>query len=877
MKFLWIISSLFVLFSCSDKIDYAKSLEDEKKQGLTQEEAKLRSSLISQPKYLLKLVIGEEDKFSGQVKIDFNVKKKGVVRIDFSDGAISSVIANGKKVKDFYYNSKFFLIDSELLRLGANSLVVDFERSYSNDGSGLYRFVDPEDKKHYMYTDFEPFSSNKLFPNFDQPDLKAFYSLEVLAPSDWKVITYAREKGKTPEGQKVRWIFPESDEFSTYIFSMHAGPYHVWEKAGKIPLRLFSRQSMAKYVKPDFWFDMTEKGFRFFNSYFGISYPFKKYDQIIVPDFNWGAMENVAAVTFREGFVSKGEATRKNRRSLANTIFHEMAHMWFGNLVTMKWWNGLWLNESFATFMAYLALDNATDFKEAWKTFYSRTKQWAYWEDQLVTTHPIELPVLNTSSAFTNFDGITYGKGASSLKQLHFLLGADKFKKGIQYYFKTHAYKNTTLQDFFTALEKGSGRQLSKWSDQWLKKAGLNSIQASFDCRDNKITKFTLKQTAPKKHPQLREHRLILGLFRFTEGKLELFSEKDILITSGDNLQKDLAGLSCPDFVYPNINDEAYIKVVLDQKSLGALKENYTNIDHDFTRLMLSKDLWSMFLDSKIKYEELLSIILPNLDKEKDHSIVVNHLKSLEQLRGYIIFHKKEDKSVSWLKDLEEITSEKFKSSKEGSDLQKEWFKVFVEYAYSEEKLNELKAMLGFKSVNGLKIDQTKKWEIIKKLSANQVKGALELAKRERKLDPSSEGDKGLLYASAALKGKSNKKNWLKEIKKEEKSLGDLRSIMKGLMPLERVEDIKTRSKMLGAILDTLEDKAEKSSHSFLKDFTWNLVKADCSADFTEEIEDFLDEEDVPAVVRKNLRKIRQENERCLSIVQKSLEKSSNI
>jgi aminopeptidase N len=298
---------------------------------------------------------------------------------------------------------------------------------------------------------------------------------------DWQVVTNTLSKDTNHVDGRKSWQFPPSPVFSTYVFALHAGPYAFWKaNANGIPIRLFARKSLAKYVDHQEWLKITQQGLMFYGTQFGYPYPFAKYDQIIVPDFNEGAMENVGAVTFSERYIFRTKVTQDKHMRRADTILHEMAHMWFGDLVTMRWWNGLWLNESFATFMSSWAIDQATQFTGIWQTFFTDIKTWAYREDQLVTTHPIELPVPDTDHAEANFDGITYGKGASTLKQLSFYLSEDDFREGLQRYFQKYAFKNTTLTDFIQMLSEASSQDLSKWQHSWLQTTGVNTIQTAW-------------------------------------------------------------------------------------------------------------------------------------------------------------------------------------------------------------------------------------------------------------------------------------------------------------------------------------------------------------------------------------------------------------
>jgi aminopeptidase N len=361
-------------------------------------------------------------------------------------------------------NSTYLLLPAAFLIRGPNLIKISFRTKMVTNGMGLHRFVDPADGAIYIHTQFEAFAAHKFMPCFDQPDLKSSLQLQVSAPKSWTLISTTREIRIEPRGDFRLWTFPETPAISTYLFSLHGGPFTVWQDSFQgIPLRLFARPSLAKYVHPGLWFRLTKQGLGFYNKFFSYRYPFQKYDQILAPEFSAGAMENVGAVTFSERFIHRGKLTRENEMSLADVLLHEMAHMWFGDLVTMRWWNDLWLNESFATYMSALTTSEATKYSEAWRDFFEM-KGWAYYQDQLSTTHPIEGHVADTNDAFSSFDGITYAKGASVLKQMSRWLGAETFQKGVQFYMKTFAFKNTSLPDFIESLQKFSERDFRTWS-----------------------------------------------------------------------------------------------------------------------------------------------------------------------------------------------------------------------------------------------------------------------------------------------------------------------------------------------------------------------------------------------------------------------------
>jgi len=608
------------------------------KSTLTESYATYRFNQINNVKYDLYFDLNKTDEsFSGVTNIYFNTKHlNSDLRLDFHEGAIQSLVVNNTNIQATK-GEAYTLIPVKSLKLGANHIVVRYTHKYSKDGRGFHRFKDSEDGRVYTYTNLEPYKANRVFPCFDQPDLKATYKMKVKAPKQWSVITSVMESDvKTFENHKL-WTFPESQKFSTYIWSLHAGPYASWSwNKGKYPLRLFVRKSMAKYVKLNDWFPVTDQGFEFFEKYFGTDYPYLKYDQIIVPEFNSGAMENVAAVTFSERYMSKGVKTRVKRMSLASVILHEMAHMWFGNLVTMKWWNDLWLNESFATYTAAIGLARATEFKkEAWHDFHG-TKSWAYWEDQLPTTHPIEANVPDTQQAFANFDGITYGKGAASLKLLHYNIGDESFKNGLHQYFKTYPEQNTILANFVGSLEKASGKDLADWRTKWLQTASLNTVKVNLSCSAGLISKLQLVQSYEPGYPTLRPHSTQVALFNIKNNFPALSSKHKVSFDSKSTEIKSIVGKPCPDIVYPNYEDYAYFKSSLNKKTIDNLVK-YTPKEKDsFLRDMYIKTLWQMVRDGQLDVYTFARVYEQNL-KTETNGLIFNGMRFMTEGLLYYI------------------------------------------------------------------------------------------------------------------------------------------------------------------------------------------------------------------------------------------------
>lgn len=849
-------------------------MERKDNSALSQSYAEFRSSLISDVTYDLSMTVGTGDTFSGTIVSGFTLKAPLSFTVDFNDGSVSELAVNGKMLKEVSYNGKFLRIPKKVLKTGKNKLLVRYKAPYSKTGSGLYKFHDPEDNTHYIYSDFEPYDANFMFPCFDQPDLKARFTLSVTAPSSWVVVSTS--KGNTARTDKKTdisiWAFNETPPISTYIFSLIAGPYKIWtSKAGKTDLRLMCRQSMARYVNADDWFRPTIAGLKFFNDYFAYDYPFEKYDQIIVPDFNPGAMENAGAVTFNERYISRGDESRRLKMRRASVILHEMAHMWFGDLVTMKWWDGLWLNESFATYMAAIALYESTEFKEAWQRFYSGMKQWAYWEDQLVTTHPIDLPVASTKEAFTNFDGITYGKGAASLKQLAYYLGADIFRLGVRKYFKKYAFKNTTLPDFMGAMESAANKKLTEWTESWLKKTGLNTISTNYKCQDGKIQSVTVKQTAPDRFPTIRSHKAQLGLFYPSKsGSIVLRDSVPVLITREGQTIDTLMGKPCPAILYPNYGDYGYFKVQMDEASLVTAMKKLNLISDTFTRTMIWKNLWEMTADAVMPLNEYINLVFNNLAKEKNYSIISSVLDDIQSHAGYFFFTEKKDSLVNRyyhvnLKTLEKLMWGALHEATPGSEVQKVWMDHYISGVYSKEGIQNLKGLLSGKiTIKGITVDQDRRWAIIIRLSTLGDTTVQSLTAKELKRDNSSRGRRAAISVEAAFPDISTKKRWFSLIQNLDTAmaLADKKAAIYHLFPLNQLELRKPFIDAFFDFLPTLFKEKDQILRYYLA-----LGPTQCNQESVGRIKKFLsDHPEAPPIVIKKLKILAQLTERSMKV-----------
>ena len=833
---------------------------------LTQSEAAYRKSVVVNPAYQVAIELDSEPgKYRGTVITEFEYRGgRAPLTIDFSGGEVLSLELNGKPV-DYIYKGNFIALPGEVMAAGPQRLQIDYVQQYSQDGSGLYRYEDPEDGRAYLYTDFQPFDANRMFPHFDQPDLKARFTLEVNAPAQWYVVSTTRESSIDRQGERWHWRFPTTELMSSYIFSLHAGEYVVFEdKDFRYPLRLFVRQSMARYAEPDEWFKLTKQGFDFFDAYFALPYPFKKYDQLIVPDYNAGAMENIAAVTFSEYFLHRGESTRRQRMDLANVIMHEMAHMWFGDITTMAWWNGLWLNESFATYMAELAVNQATEYTENWQEFFMGMKNWAYWEDQLVTTHSIELPVRTTDDAFTNFDGITYGKGAAVLKQLGALLGEEAFRQGVRDYLAANAWGNTELNDFIGALSNASNRDLSTWTDQWLYQAGLNSIETDLRCEAGKIVEMRLLQSAPEEYPTLRSQRTQIAFYGMDGDRLLLADVMPVVFDGATTNVEAAVGKTCPDFVYPNYDDWAYIKVKLDERSIDAARSNMNAFNEPMQRTMVWYDLWSMVEDGTFPLSDYLDVLALNMPREKDLGTASDLLGNLRSGFAYLHQVAASEQYLAHYAGVFEPLLWELVSNSEG-DARRTWLRGYIDVANNEAAFARLRELLT--GIEGFELDQDQRWQIVMKLNEFTQPHHAALARRELERDPSSIGKENSVRSLVLSARGDEKWMWMERAvaKDEAYTLRRSRTIQRGLFPYSSQRDLA--KPFADRMIEQLPELSKRHDVVFHDKITSGLLPRLCTDENVKRLHTAAQDLSTlnPAIVR-GLKVAAQMDERCVRV-----------
>ncbi|ATZ07121.1 aminopeptidase N [Corynebacterium striatum] len=605
--------------------------------NLTREEANARSQMIDVKHYDVHLDLTDsETHFISTTVVSFHAKQAGSTFIDLRGEELLELRLNGAPLPTNAYEAKFGVPLSGL-QVADYELKVVAKIPYSHTGEGLHRFVDPADEKVYLYTQFETADAKRVFACFDQPNMKATYSLAFDAPADWTVITNGPTQTTAGANGAQTWSTEIDYPLSTYLVALCAGPYYevtdTWTgelsehpegnpaQKLEVPLGVYCRASLAEHLDAERILTETKQGFDFYHRNFGFAYPFGKYDQIFVPEFNAGAMENAGCVTIRDEYVFSSKATHYKYERRADTILHELAHMWFGDLVTMEWWDDLWLNESFATWSAAISQAEETQYDTAWVTFANVEKSWAYQQDQLPTTHPISTDASDIETVEQNFDGITYAKGASVLKQLQAYVGRENFFAGVRRHFKAHAYSNATFDDLLSSLETSSGRDLSFWAQQWLKTTGINSLSVHTETDSaGIITAAELVQSGDT----LRTHRVCVGLYSLQGDKVVRTDRIEMDIDGASTEIAELVGKKRADidFILPNDDDLTYALLDLDEGSLEFLIGNIDKFEDPLARTLCWSAAWEMTRGGAMKARDFVALVARGAAAETELAVL---------------------------------------------------------------------------------------------------------------------------------------------------------------------------------------------------------------------------------------------------------------
>ncbi|MFG6476543.1 aminopeptidase N [Microbacterium sp. P06] len=728
-------------------------------ENLTRNEAQQRRAVVDPSadggiEYAIALDLTKgAEVFGSRTVVRFSATAGAETFIDLISGFVHSITLNGRDVPvSAHVDSRIALTD---LR-ERNELIVDADCDYTNTGEGLHRFVDPVDGEVYLYSQFEVPDSRRVFAVFEQPDLKATFQFTITAPASWTVVSNSPTPEPSEAGAGVAtWTFEPTPTISSYITALIAGPYEstfseLTSASGRvIPLGVFARKSLWEHLDADYVFEKTRQGFAYYEEKFDYPYPFAKYDQLFVPEFNAGAMENAGAVTFTETYVFRSKVTDAVKERRVVTILHELAHMWFGDLVTMKWWNGLWLNESFAEWASTIATAEATEWTEAWTTFNAMEKTWAYRQDQLPSTHPVIAEINDLEDVQVNFDGITYAKGGSVLKQLAAWVGIEQFFAGVAAYFAKHEWSNTELGDLLEELEATSGRELGQWSRKWLETAGVNTLSPLLEeAADGTLTRFAIVQTAPADYPTIRPHRLGVGFYSLRNGSLERVHRLELDVDGDRTDVPELVGIRRPDLVLLNDEDLAYAKIRLDERSLATAIAHLKDISDPLARSLVWGAAWDQTRDAEASATDYVDLVLRNIGSETESTTVRTTLGQLQLAANSYVSPEKRDATRPRVADALWALAQ---AAAPESDSQLQFVTAFAGAASTEKHWATVRALRdGDITLDGLHIDTDLSWQLLVSLAAGGAVSATDIEKALAE-DNTAKGGEFAAHAKAAL------------------------------------------------------------------------------------------------------------------------------
>ncbi|MGB3696432.1 MAG: aminopeptidase N [Gordonia sp. (in: high G+C Gram-positive bacteria)] len=832
--------------------------------NLTRDQARARAAIVSVDEYRVDLDLTDgaggpgTERFASHTVVTFSATAGESTFIDLVAPRLVSATLNGVALDVTGFDESVGLV---LPNLAAdNTLEVVADCAYSNTGEGLHRFVDPADGATYLYSQFETADAKRMFACFDQPDLKAAYSITVTAPADWQVISNGAAAGEPTADETGARIhrFVTTEVFSTYLVALIAGPYAVWtdeyvDEHGTIPLGLYCRASLAEHMDADRLFTETKQGFGFYHRTFGVPYAFGKYDQLFVPEFNAGAMENAGAVTFLEDYVFRSRVTRYLYERRAETILHEMAHMWFGDLVTMQWWDDLWLNESFATFASVLSQVEATEYTNAWTTFANVEKSWAYRQDQLPSTHPIAADIPDIAAVEVNFDGITYAKGASVLKQLVAYVGLEPFLTGLREYFAEHRFANATFADLLGSLERASGRDLSGWGAQWLKTTGINVMRPEFTVdADGRFTSFAVLQDgAAPGAGETRVHRMRIGVYADTNGALERSHVVELDVEGPRTEVPELVGVARGDLVLLNDDDLTYASIRLDADSLATATARLADITDPMPRTLVWSAAWEMTRQAEMTARDFLALVSAGIGAETEVGVVQRVL--LQAVTALESYAAPDWAATAGRPAFSERLLTLAGEAEAGSDHQLAFVNALLSGVTTDSQQPLLRALLdgadpAAHGLPGLTVDDELRWKLVKALAAHGTIDS-DVIDAEAARDNTAAGARHAEAARAARPSAEAKEQaWARAFDDDSIANVTVRSIVEGLTRPGQAELMSAYPKRY---FDSVADLWERRTSEVAQTVVIGLYPAwEISEEGLAAADAFLTEDHPPALAR---------------------------
>ena len=729
--------------------------------GVSRALATARAAQMRDVRYALSLDLTERDSSRGTVTTRFRVTKPGDVILDFRGQRLGSVEVNGTLIQSPEFNGAHLRIPAASVRAGENVVAISFVTKIAAAGASIIRYRDATDGAEYLYTLLVPADANQLFPCFDQPDLKARVSLRIRASKDWRVLANSPETSSSVvnDDGPTEHVFAETEPISTYLVAFAAGPWAtVTSPSSKRPITLYVRKSRVAEAEVDSIINANDVAARWLESYFARPFPFKKLDVLLAPAFPFGGMEHPGAIFYNEDrFIFRERPTLPQRLGRTATIYHEVAHQWFGDLVTMRWFDDLWLKEGFATYVAakmQASLDTASG---AWKSFYLRNKPLAYAVDETRGTTPVWQTLENLDQAKSNYGAIVYNKAPSVLKQLDYLVGPDAFQRGLRRFLTAHAYGNATWRDLLAAIGAESGRSLDGWGKQYILRAGMPVIDQSLQVTPDGRTRLVLRQRPAQalsgKGAWPVRTNVVVGQ---PDGKLVRLR---VTLDSDSAVVALPKGTAPPTFVYANADDYAYALVLPDERTVLWLEENISSVKDSFLRAMLWGALWDLVREARLDPARFTAIALRELPTETDEQIVAGVLGRIGRA---VVAYLPAERRDSALAFVEKALRRGAADPDRPYGIRKPYLDTYIRVAGTASALKQLDALLDSSEAAGAPLRAPTRWAIVTALMERKAPSAERRFERESRADSGSEGKRRAFVAAAARPDPDVKKEYFR-------------------------------------------------------------------------------------------------------------------
>ncbi|WP_394205113.1 aminopeptidase N [Shewanella waksmanii] len=838
--------------------------------NLTQQQASERQARISEVSYHYQLDISHSDSFSGQAQIEFTLNDNSTpLTLDLAAAQVSQFRLNGRPLYP-NYNEQVFTLPSGLLNRGANQISLHYQRQYSDSPDGLFKITDPQDNQHYLYSFLKPASAKKLFPLFDQPDIRGRFTLTVTAPQAWQVISTTPATRIQSQGPTQQWQFAQTETISPYQFSLHAGPFTQWQQEGTPKLGLYIRQSQAQLFDDDTFLVRIGSAIDALASRLDVAYPFAQYNYVLVPQAIPFAMESSAT-----NLINEADFWQQQGQQSSLQIMSDLTRQWFGNLVAIKWWDQQWLNESMALYMSSQLSQQSLSDKQAQGTF---AKQQAYNEDRLVSSHALQPSHVDTNMPLDHVDDITRQKGLSSIGQLNHLIGDRAFYQGIKDYLTEYRFQSASSDAFINTLSKAAKTDLQTWYQQWVLSSGLNSIKAEYQCENNRISRFVIHQRVMGEQANhYKRQRINIGLF--TKGRSELHRNSTVAITyDGPQTEvKRLVGSRCPDLVYPNYQDWGYVNVELDSKSLQTALFEIGKLKDAQLRSMLWQGLWDSVLQGELSLPQYLGAVVINLPKETQPQVLQQVFSQLQQAKIYLEqmqpMHQRYARQA--LNAMEQMSLRLAMQNLHKPLIQALWFEQYVNFATSLQAQHHLANLLnGSNSLKGIELDQQTRWTILTHLSRYDYPRVNRLLRQEQQFDNSHQGALSLVAANASQRSAQQKRRLLTQVLESNhtqnyEDFQQLAIIMQHLYPSEqKALSLATADERLSQ----LSQLDAKHSYDFMKIYSQFLLPMSCSYNGKQKLTEVLtNEPGLSRVTQRGLKLAIQAEQQCITISERML------